>query len=285
MENTTSIEEIKLRVQQGNLKEAGRLIQLAVHQRIDFQGMHVSCANMLVASMPWAEVSALLPAGINSLFTSGWVNSVLVGRPVDSSGNAIPWFTYPAIEFLESVVKKDWKVFEWGSGNSTIWWSKNCSMVRSAENNPSWCAEVRSKLSKNAEVMLCEEKEAYVNAINNFPGLFFDVVVIDGEHRNDCAYACIESLSGDGIIVFDNSDRSEYDESINFLQSNGFKRIDFWGLIPSYVYRNCTSIFFRNIENIFPSTLPSKHLSSLGLSCEQSIEKINAKSNPPKGSI
>jgi hypothetical protein len=278
METTTSIEQINAHLQQGNLREAGRLIQLAVRQRMDFQGRHVSYANMLVASMPWAEVSALLPSGTNSLMTSGWVNSVLAGRPVDSSGNAIPWFTYPAIEFLESVVKAEWKVFEWGSGNSTVWWSKNCSMVKSAENNPSWCAEVRSKLSKNAEVLLCEEKGAYVNAINHSPGLLFDAVVIDGEHRNDCAYACIQSLAGNGIIIFDNSDRSEYDEGINFLQSNGFKRIDFWGLIPSYVYRNCTSIFFRDAESLAHSTLPSKHFSSLGLSCEQNVEKLTGKS-------
>ena len=278
MEQKITVEEINAKLRSGQVREAAQLIQAGVAQRIDFRGGHVTYANVLLATAPWAEITALLPPGTNSFATSGWVKSVLSGRPVDAQGNAIPWFTYPAIEFLEAVVRKEWRVFEWGSGNSTIWWSRNCESVTAAENNAAWAAEVRPKLSKNAQVLLHEDKDGYVNAIKG--GLVYDVIVVDGEHRNECAYACVPHLSDKGIIVYDNSDRSEYDPSISHLESLGFHRVDFWGLIPSYVYRNCTSIFYRDPASLKHSTLPSQHVSTLGRSCEQSIEVLTGRRKP-----
>jgi hypothetical protein len=278
MGNNITVDEINAKLRNGQIREAAKLIAAGVSQKIDFCGGHVTYANVLLATAPWAEITALLPAGTNSLTSSGWVNSLLSGRPVDAQGNAIPWFTYPAIEFLEAVVRKDWRVFEWGSGNSTIWWSKNCASVTAVENNASWATEVRPKLSKNAQVLLHEEKEEYVNAI--IGDAVYDVVVVDGEHRNECAYACVPFLSASGIIVYDNSDRIEYDHSIAHLESLGFHRMDFWGLIPSYVYRNCTSIFYRDPASLRHSTLPSQHISTLGRSCEQSIEVLTGRRKP-----
>lgn len=274
MQNKVTIDEINEQLKAGKIGVAAKLIQNGVVQRIDFRGGHLTCANVLLVSAPWGEISALLPPGTNSFVTSGWVKSVATGRPVDQSGNAIPWLTYPAIEFLQAITQKDWHVFEWGAGNSTIWWSTHCASVTAVENNAAWVDEVRPKLSKNARVLLCEEKDAYVNAIKG--DVVYDVIVVDGKHRNECALACIPHLSEKGIIVYDNSDRSEYDSSISHLESNGFHRIDFWGLTPSYAYKNCTSIFFRQLETMKHATVPSKHKSTLGPSCEQAIEYINA---------
>jgi len=278
MDNDLILEKINLKLSQGQINEAAQLILSAVALGINFRGNHVSYAHILIANIPWAAISALLPAGTNSLVTSGWVKSVLSGRPLDVKGNAIPWFTYPAIDFLEAVICRDWRVFEWGSGNSTIWWSQNCAYVTAAENNASWASEVRPKLSKNANVVLHEEKEGYVNAIKG--DFVYDVVVVDGEHRNECAHACVPFLSEKGIIVYDNSDRSDYNSSIAHLESLGFHRIDFWGLIPSYLYRNCTSIFYRDPAALKHSTLPSLHESTLGRSCEQSIELLTGRRTP-----
>ena len=274
MSNKVTLDEIHAKLNSGQMAEAAKLIQVGVSQRIDFQGQHLRCASILLYSAAWGEISALLPPGTNSFLTSGWVRSVGTGRPVDQSGNAIPWLTYPAIEFLQAIVKKDWRVFEWGAGNSTIWWSTHCASVTAIENNAAWVAELRPKLSPNARVLLHEDKDAYINAIKEES--VYDVIVVDGKHRNECAAVCAPHLADKGIIIYDNSDRSEYDSSIGFLESIGFQRIDFWGLTPSYAYKNCTSIFFRHLESVRHSTFPSKHQSTLGLSCEQAIELLNA---------
>jgi hypothetical protein len=277
MTNSVFFTQLESALKENNFNEAARLIQLGVRQKIDFQGRHVFCANVLFASMPWREVSALLPSGTNSFQTTGWLNSVLKGRPVDVNDNPIPWFTYPAIDFLESILNPDWRVFEWGSGNSTKWWAKKCAFVTAVESNTSWHAEVSRSLPPNAKVILAEDQESYTQAIRQAAESVFDIVVVDGDHRNQCASMCLDTLSDDGIVVFDNSDRHVYNEGIQCLLNAGFFRIDFWGLIPSYAYRNCTSIFFRNPELLNRSPLPSEHVSNLGLSCEQSIALLKAK--------
>lgn len=33
----------------------------------------------------------------------------------------LPWFSYPSIDFLDSYVKPDMRVFEWGVGGSNLW--------------------------------------------------------------------------------------------------------------------------------------------------------------------
>lgn len=76
-------------------------------------------------------------------------------------------------------------------------------------------------------------------------------------------------IKSDGIIIFDNSDRKMYRDGLTHLMNTGFRRLDFFGLIPSYLYRNCTSIFYRNDDFLKNATLPCDHQSSLGPTCAQ----------------
>lgn len=55
----------------------------------------------------------------------------------------------------------------------------------------------------------------------------------------------IKTLKDDGVIIWDNSDRVNYQEGYDFLLANGFKRLDFWGIGPVNSYSWCTSIFYR----------------------------------------
>ena len=41
------------------------------------------------------------------------------------------------------------------------------------------------------------------------------------------------------------TDRVIYQEGYEFLLTNGFKRLDFWGMGPINPYSWCTSIFYR----------------------------------------
>jgi tRNA A58 N-methylase Trm61 len=78
----------------------------------------------------------------------------------------------------------------------------------------------------------------------------FDVIVIDGRKRVNCARSCLSALNETGVIIWDNSDREQYLEGYNFLSDNGFKRLDFAGLGPINHFGSCTSIFYRT-ENCF----------------------------------
>ncbi len=54
---------------------------------------------------------------------NGWFTSVKLGRSVDLDGNPLPWITYPAIEMLRRIDILNGRVFEYGAGNSSLWWA------------------------------------------------------------------------------------------------------------------------------------------------------------------
>jgi len=179
----------------------------------------------------------------------GWIRSALDSMPVDAAGQPIPWYTYGSIDFLAARVHAEMNVFEYGSGNSTLWWSRRTRRVVSCEHDAGWYDALKSKLPANVDyshVRLADDG-AYARAIS-LRTEQFDVIVIDGRDRVNCARSSLPSLSPSGVIVWDNSDRTEYDTGYRFLQANGFRRLDFWGMGPINTYGWCTSVFYRPLN-------------------------------------
>ena len=81
---------------------------------------------------------------------------------------------------------------------------------------------------------------AYVAAIDDVPGSF-DLVVIDGRAREACLAAAVGRLAVDGMIVFDNSRRRRYRETI---RRSGLDEQVFRGLTPTLPYPDQTSLLF-----------------------------------------
>jgi hypothetical protein len=232
-------------------------------------GRHANLAEPVKLGADLENVVRLAPFRINALVTTGWLNSVFDGRPVDARGRAIPWFTYPAIDFLEPRVRPNWSVLEWGCGSSTFWWAARTKRVVSVEHDPHWHQIIASEALSNATISLAENPRRYIEFPDRHSAAPFDAIVIDGEHRNQCARRAADFLNPDGIIIFDNSDRKMYREGLTHLMETGWRRLDFFGLIPSYLYRNCTSIFYRNDNFLKSAVLPCDHQSSLGPTCAQ----------------
>lgn len=180
------------------------------------------------------------------LYNCGWYRSYKEGKCVDLEGNPIPWITYPAMSFINGKVKKEMEVFEYGSGYSTLWWASKTKKVYSVEHEKKWFEIVKSFMPENVELFNIDLEQGgyYSCKIREFSRKF-DIVVIDGRDRKNCSYNSINALKEDGIIIFDNSDRNEYKEGYEFLNSNNFKRIDFWGIGPLSPYSYCTSVFYR----------------------------------------
>ena len=194
-----------------------------------------------------------LLTGKGYLRTTGWSKTIEKATQildhfavVDASGKELPWFTYPATDYLKPLISPKMKVFEYGSGFSTLWWSKRVSEVVSCEHDQERYAYLSQQLPPNVDYRLHpltvdgEYSKCIKNTAQNF-----DVCVIDGRDRVNCAKYAIESLSNWGIIIWDNSDREEYKLGYQLLSQNNFRRIDFWGLGPVNSYSWCTSIFYR----------------------------------------
>ena len=256
---------------QGRFREAAEFYRKAIAENPEIArfGLGINLAHSLILSTNWSEVSTHLPSGINYLESSGWINSLGLGKPLNHELQPVPWYTYPAIEFLENKLEKNFRIFEFGSGNSTLWFSEKVFQVVSVENDSNWFSYLQEELPNNVQLHLIEHEEKYAAHILDYPENYFDLIAIDGINRNKCAELALSRLKEDGLIIFDNTDNRSFDEGVEFLSSNGLKRIDFYGLIPSYTYKNCTSIFFQTDKFLSRGGLPSQKQSCLGKSCFQ----------------
>jgi len=200
--------------------------------------------NILIKLKIGGVVQLFLASGLRE---DGWFESFNTKRSIDKDGNPIPWCTYSFIKFIEPRLKEDFKVFEYGSGNSTLWYAEKVGEITAVENDFNWFNKVSTSLPANAEAIYCEVKYdgEYCRKVM-MQNKEYSIIIIDGRDRVNCVKHSINCLSDDGVIVFDNSNLSQYSEANSFLISNGFKKIDFWGLSPVTGHNNCTSIFYKH---------------------------------------
>lgn len=173
----------------------------------------------------------------------GWKRSFNEGRPLDGEGRPIPWYTYPAIEFIRTLRLDGCRVFEYGSGNSSFFWAQRVMQVIAVESNPVWADEVRSKKVENLTLITLEKKDDYVKAPLSAGGQF-DIVVVDGRYRRECAVVAADIVNDQGMIIFDNADW--YPDACSLIRSRGWLQIDFSGLGPIAPFPWTTSVFIKS---------------------------------------
>lgn len=151
-----------------------------------------------------------------------------LGKPwiqhIDSSCNLIlPWYTDTSLAKLLSYNYKEWDVFEWGGGCSTVWYSHNCKTVTTLETNQIWVNEISNYLNSNNNnnfKIVCIDvppsathdnlhpnKDQYINYIETL-NKKFDCIVVDGSYRNEALLISEKYIKDDGVIIFDNFEQN-----------------------------------------------------------------------------
>lgn len=181
---------------------------------------------------------------------SGWIASSRLNAPVGPNGDPIPWYTYAVIDFLESRVQAHMAVFEYGAGNSTLWWAKRVTHVSAVESDQRWVTRLEPSLPDNTDLRYEDGDSAGYAASVTKRERQFDVIVIDGMDRNACALACLPALKDDGVVIWDNSDWTTlWIDGFEHLEANGFRSIGFRSLGPLNWRPGTTSVFYRPGEN------------------------------------
>lgn len=179
-------------------------------------------------------------------FEYGHFNTLTQNSCVDAEGEPIPWYTYPAIEFLRQLDFAGKTVFEYGCGNSTLFWGKLARKVVSVESDAGWHAQVSAKVRENCEVILAPDEDSYVNAIER-SGNGYDIIVVDGlsEHgeRYRCAQAALRHLNDGGFVILDNSDYLP--ASSRLLRESNLIEVDMTGFGPINEFPWTTSFYFH----------------------------------------
>lgn len=187
---------------------------------------------------------SLWQLNVHVLRDYGWLRSMRERRCVNGKGDAIPWMTYPAVDFLSQLDYSDKSVFEYGSGASTLFWAGRARHVVSVETQQGWFEHVRAIVPANCEVILsAEAAEEYAAQIESRGE--FDVVVVDGpgEARPVCCRQAIRHLTPGGMIVLDNSDL--WPESAAIVRKAGLIQVDFTGFAPLQSHAHTTSVFLQ----------------------------------------
>lgn len=196
---------------------------------------------------------------------SGHFHSALRSRAVDRNKQPIPWYTYPAIDFLAGKDYQGRRVLEFGAGNSTFWWMRRAAQVVALEGRSEWADLLKPRLTPNVVLHLMSSPQEDLTPL--LGGKKFDIIIIDGPdgtgYTRAQAATCILELqlvAEGGAVVLDDSEGS-FDTPGNEWQSarqnveqfrkQGYSRVDFFGHAPGQLQWRCTSIFFKGTSFLF----------------------------------
>lgn len=186
--------------------------------------------------------------------------------------DASPWISFTVIKFLDEYLKPGMKVFEYGSGGSTLFFAKRVEKVVSIEHHKLWFEKVSSYLKemnlKNIDYKLFEPEtdlefhkkniadpdhyisddkdstgknyEKYVKSIDQFPDAYFDVVSVDGRARPSCCMHALSKIKVGGYLVYDNVETTYYEDSIALLKPNEWSVVRYYGLFPYITHFSMT---------------------------------------------
>lgn len=210
----------------------------------------------------------VLAAPFNDAVRSGQFRSAVTGKVVDRNGEPLPWLTYSAIHFLGSLDYTGRRVLEFGSGSSTMWWQSRVDSVVSFEADKAWMDGMAPKVAPNVRLLplptdpndITHKAPSIIAYLAEHLGddEKFDVIVIDGADRLGTARASLKYLADDGIVVVDNSDTGIGADGrialLDIYREAGLQRVDFYGLGPSILFPQCTSVAFREGSWAFSGT-------------------------------
>lgn len=164
------------------------------------------------------------------------------GQQPDFLAEAKPWMCFPAVERLDQLLDADAKVFEYGSGGSTIYFAQRAREVVSIEHAPAWHLRVQAELDRRGLKNVCYQLiepavdraydrsriadptayvadddqytgktfKSYAQAIDSYPNEYFDFVVVDGRARPSCILHAQAKVRPGGVLLLDQSERRYY---------------------------------------------------------------------------
>jgi hypothetical protein len=120
----------------------------------------------------------------------------------------VPWLGYRAVKRLESILQPDWRVLEFGSGMSSLFFASRCAQLVSVESDPAWYDSMRELFAQkgiaNVDYRL-RSLEAYTDH-PDLPDHSFDLILVDGMVRDRAAALALQKVKPGGYVMLDNSD-------------------------------------------------------------------------------
>jgi predicted O-methyltransferase YrrM len=165
----------------------------------------------------------------------------------------LPWWTYKAIDAVDAFLaarlaspSSGARVFEYGSGASTLWLARRCTSLDAVEHDAAWAEKVRELLATTAglrcrptvhvpEVPATQrplvgsgapsgrglEFDGYLHTIDRVPGEF-DLVLVDGRARPQVLLHVLDRLCDGGLVLLDDAQRPRYHAAVDQAAARGW---------------------------------------------------------------
>ena len=72
------------------------------------------------------------------------------------------------------------------------------------------------------------------------------IIIVDGRDRVNCILNSTSSISQDGVLILDDSEREEHQNGVIHLKQLRYNELDICGIAPRIFYNKCTSIFYKD---------------------------------------
>lgn len=170
-----------------------------------------------------------------------WLRSMYCRRRPLSM--VLPWLTFDAIRAIDDHLVFGDRLFEYGSGHSTLYWAQRGIFVVSMEDDPVWFELAGTKLATlpNATLHFAADKAGYVRGIDVVDD-DFDVILVDGTFRMECIEAAVSRIRPGGLLVVDNTDWHWFSD-IDQRVPNTWRKMVFDGCAPFIGYPSQTTIW------------------------------------------
>jgi hypothetical protein len=190
-----------------------------------------------------------------SLFLKIWASDRLLKlSPINAS---LPWMPYSTILKLNYIINKDFNILETGSGGSSLFYLSRCNNLTSLEHDDKWLKEFEKNISltsfkKRWTVVLkqlnkkSKNESPYLQFLREQKDESFDLISVDGRLRNESLKIVSSKVKMGGYLLLDNSDRNEYNEGIDFIDSLGWSKQDFNGFCYSHEWESKSTMWHRN---------------------------------------
>jgi hypothetical protein len=190
-----------------------------------------------------------------------------------------PWITFDARLAVRRMLRDRMRVFEYGSGGSTLFWLAHGASCVSVEHDVHWIEAIKpyvDRLRATAQLdhrLVVPRKqdsrstgldvsdptqylsadaafagwsfEAYARQIDEFPDDYFDIVLVDGRARPACIAHSASKVCRGGLLIVDNADRAYYFAHTGHIL-RPFQRTSYCGAGPIAAHAWQTDFFIRN---------------------------------------
>ena len=119
-----------------------------------------------------------------------------------------PWLTEGAIDFLAAYLDHGMAVLEFGAGGSSIWMAPRCTLT-TVEHDPMWLDRVAAEIDVTTWTRVLHPLPYHSHHIIGRP---YDLVLVDGRGRVECAKAVVDQIKPGGVLMLDNAERGHYAE-------------------------------------------------------------------------